>query len=155
LAEVQLTWLVRFSVVPSLKSPVQEDWSVNLRTESIGLWSDGDKCRTLHNFEFRRTVVAPGSLAISRPSVLGDELLMMCATFSLEEVQSTSDVTFSMVPSEKMAAAIICSVSPPGRVGLEGVTISEVRAGDVTVRFVEPGTPWKVAMIEVLPTWVP
>jgi hypothetical protein len=26
---------------------------------------------------------------------LGDELLMMCATFSFEEVQSTSDVTFS------------------------------------------------------------
>ena len=52
-------------------------------------------------------VVTPGLLGINRPLALGDELLMMCATFAFEEVQSTSDVTSSVLPSEKTAIAII------------------------------------------------
>ena len=86
-------------------------------------------------------VVASGFLvgvAKSSPLLFGDSLLMMCAAFVLEEVQSTCDVTFCVVPSEKTAVATICICVPPAIVGLAGVTVSAVRAGEVTVAVVEP-----------------
>ena len=61
----------------------------------------------------------------------------MCATFLFEDFQATCFVRFWAVPSEKTAVAIICSVAPAATVGLAGVTISEVRVGEVTVTFVE------------------
>jgi hypothetical protein len=63
-------------------------------------------------------LVAPGCLGSNRPLVTVDELLRMCATVSFDEVQSTCDVTFWIVPSEKKTVAVICSVVPLAKLGL-------------------------------------
>ncbi len=69
-------------------------------------------------------------------------------------VQVQLDVTFWVEPSLKVAVTVSCLVELTGTNGLDGVICKPLvlRAGVVTVRFVLPIIPLRVALITVVPT---
>jgi hypothetical protein len=77
--------------------------------------------------------------------------LLIVATPGTEEAQVTVDVNACVVPSVKIPVATNCKVVPSAIVAIDGVTMSAASGAVVTVRVVVPVTPWKVALIVVVP----
>ena len=108
--------------------------------------------------------VVPTLCGFNRPLVLGDELLMMCATVSFEEVQLQLLVTFCTEPSENTAVAtngnsftvVDTEIGGIGVVvGKTVETISPVNVALVTVTVVEADNPFCVAVMVVVPVIKP
>lgn len=72
------------------------------------------------------------------PAVLANPVLLIVATFTLEDVQVTWVVRFSLVPSLKLPMAVNCWELPRARLASLGVTVMEVRAALVTVNDAVP-----------------
>ena len=64
------------------------------------------------------------------------------ATDSVPEVQMASPVSSTVVWSDSVPVATNCSLVPVAMVGLAGVTSIDTSTGAVTVKEVEPVTPW-------------
>ena len=90
-------------------------------------------------------VAVPATAAVAKP------LLLTVATDVLDEVQMTSVVISWVVPSEYKPEAANCWVTPPGMLGLAGVTDMEDRVAEVTVRVACPEVAPEVAVMIAVP----
>jgi ABC-type proline/glycine betaine transport system permease subunit len=75
-------------------------------------------------------VTVPPATAVARP------LLSILATNVLDELQTTRPFISWLVPSEYSPKAVNCWVNPTWILGLTGVTNTEDRVAEVTVRVV-------------------
>ena len=140
--EAQVTWLVKFSVVPLDNVPVAVNCSVSptARLVLAGVtaidWSAA--AVTVRPVEplmlpsVAEIVTGPGDTAEARP------VLLIVAHVVSEEAQVTELVKFSVVPLDNVPVAVNCSVSPTARLVLTGVTAIDWSAAAVTVRLVVP-----------------
>jgi len=69
-------------------------------------------------------IVVPAATDVAKP--FEPVTLLTSATCVSDEVQSTADDQFNVVPSENLAVAINCSVVPVAMVALTGVTVIEL-----------------------------
>jgi hypothetical protein len=90
-------------------------------------------------------VAVPATADVAKP------LLLTVATDVLDEVQMTSVVISWAVPSEYKPEAANCWVTPPGMLKLAGVTETEDRVAEVTVRVVLPRMVPEAAVMVVFP----
>ncbi len=90
-------------------------------------------------------VTVPGAIAVTRP------VLLIVATDGSDELQVTCSVTSKQVPSSYVAAAISCSFTPTGMLGISGVTDTKDKVAGFTVRVVAADTYPEVTVITVLP----
>ena len=151
--EVQLTWLVRFSVVSLDRVPVAVNCSVSpvVRLVLAGVtaidWRVGG-ATTVRPVEpvmpsnTAEIVTGPGETAVASPAVL------IVAQVVSEEAQVTWLVRFSVVSLDRVPVAVNCSVFPVVRLVLAGVTAIDWRVGGATtVRPVELVMPSNAAEI--------
>ena len=140
--EAQVTWLVKFSVVPSDNVPVAVNCSV-FPTDKLVLagvtaidWSAAAVAVRLvvplMLPSVAEIVTGPGDTDVARPA------LLIVAHVVSEEAQVTWLVKFSVVPLDNVPVAVNCSVSPAGRLVFAGVTAIDARVAAVTVRLVVP-----------------
>jgi hypothetical protein len=90
-------------------------------------------------------VVEPTLLEVSNP------LEVMLATLVDDEDHLATLVTFCELPSEKVAVAVNCWLTPNGCAGFSGVTEIEAAVAELTVRPVEPLTVPIIATMFALP----
>ena len=155
LDEVQKTCLVRSWLVPSEYMPD----AVNCRvapTGTLGLAGVTDMEDRIAEVTVR--VVLPGivpemavMVAVPATAAVAKPLRLTVATGVLDEIQMTSVVISWVVPSEYKPEAANCRVTPPGMLGLAGVTNIEDRVADVAVRVVLPRIVPEVAVIVAVP----
>jgi hypothetical protein len=69
-------------------------------------------------------MVVPAVTDVAKP--FEPVMLLTIATSVFDEVQSTADDQFNVVPSVNLAMAINCSVVPVAKVALAGVTVIEL-----------------------------
>jgi len=81
-------------------------------------------------------VVVPVETEVASP--LEPAALLMVATVVDDELQITDVVTFCVVLSEKVPAAVNCCVVPGAILGLAGMTAIDTSVADVTVNMVVP-----------------
>ena len=94
------------------------------------------------------TEVLPTYSPLTSPSL--PDTLLTCAIELLAEVQLTSVVQSSLVPSLKLQVALSCTVVPLAN-GWVGVSAIEVKLGAVTVTSVGPPTLPNVAVSVATP----
>jgi hypothetical protein len=154
--EVQVTLLLRFSVMPLAYVPVAANcWVVPSETEAgegviVIDWSWSCMVRVvdaLNPLRLAEIVVSPVPVLTASPGV---EVLMV-ATVAAEELQVTLAVALLDVPSLYIAVAENCSLFPMITDGLIGLISIAVRTALVTVRLAVPLTVPKVAVIVVWP----
>ncbi len=159
LEELQLTSLVRFRMVPSLKTPV----AVNAFTPPSGILGIAGVIASETKVAFVTVrvvepvtepevavmVVVPGAIAEARPACG-----VMVATFGSEDAQLT-ELRRCVLPLLKEPKAVNCCVVISGMEGIAGETSTALRDTDDTVRVVEPLTDSKVAVIVVFPKLKP
>ena len=87
----------------------------------------------------------PAATAVARP------LLLTVTTDVFEEVQVTCAVISRLMPSEYVPVAVNCWVTPTGILGLTGVTDTEDRVAEVTVRVLFPEINPEAAVMVVVP----
>ena len=87
----------------------------------------------------------PAATAVARP------LLLTVTTDVFEEVQVTCVVISRLMPSEYVPVAVNCWVTPTGILGLTGVTDTEDRVAEVTVRVLFPEINPEAAVMVVVP----
>jgi len=90
-------------------------------------------------------VAMPPATAVARP------LRSILATNVLDELQVTCAVVSWLVPSEYTPEAVNCWVNPTWILGLTGVTNTEDRVAEVTVRVVLPEIAPEVAVMVAVP----
>src|SRR6202008_1481645 len=77
---------------------------------------------------------------------------LMVATAGFDDDQLTAEVRFCVEPSENLAVATNCSVSPLARLAIEGVTWIDTRVAALTIRLtLGEVIPLRVALMPVLP----
>ncbi len=155
LDELQVTDVVISWAVPSKNVPV----AVNCReapTDTIGL--AGVTVMEVRGEEITVTVVLPRILpevavmvAVPPATAVARPVLVTVATDKLDELQVTEEVITLVVPSENVPVAVNCWVPPRDMVGLAGVTATEDRVAEVTVRAVLPEIVPEVALMVELP----
>ena len=91
------------------------------------------------------TVVIPERVLVATP------VGVTIATFALEDVQVTDDVTSLVVPSLNSARAVNCVKPPCSRFVAAGDTRSEVAVALVTVKVAVPSCPPKSAVMVAVP----
>lgn len=96
-------------------------------------------------------VVEPLPTPVASP--FDPSVLLIVATVEGEELHLTEVVKSRVLLSEYVPVALNCSVAPFVIVGFAGVTLSEVRVGDVddTVSIVDPEIPFRAAWIVAFP----
>jgi len=90
-------------------------------------------------------VAVPPATAVARP------LLLTVATSVFDELQVTCAVVSWLVPSEYSPKAVNCWVNPTWILRLTGVTNTEDRVTEVTVRVVLPEIAPEVAVMVAVP----
>jgi len=158
-AELQVTWEVRFWVVPSLYVPIAVNCSVSpsgtvelvgvtaMDTSVAAVTVSGAEPDTLPKIAL--TVVEPCPAAVANP--FDPAALLMVATAVEDEAHATCEVRFCVEPSLYVPIAVNCSVSPFGSVELLGVTAIDTRAAAVTASGAEPETLPSAALTVVEP----
>src|SRR5262249_25500177 len=156
----QVTWLVRSSVVLSVKVPVAVNCSVSpLGTDGFAgvtameTSAAGVTVSTVEPLIFPIVAVilnVPIDAAVARPAALIGAVA--CGgEFCGREVQVTWSLTSSVEPSVNVPVAVNAWVSPFGTLGLLGDTAIETSAAGLTVRTVEPEMPLNVALMLEVP----
>lgn len=79
-------------------------------------------------------------------SVVANPVVLMLATFRLEEVQVARQLRSCWVLSLKLPVAVNCCVAPTSRDALAGATVMLLRTAGLTVRVAELVTALKVAV---------
>jgi hypothetical protein len=92
-------------------------------------------------------VMVAGPVACEMPNPVDETV----ATADADELQTTVEVRFCVLPSEYVPVAANCCVVPKGIVLFAGVTAIDSRARGVTARAVPPLTVPLTALIVVLP----
>ena len=159
LDEVQVAWAVISWVVPSENVAVAVNCWVDAtdKTGLAGVTAMADKFAELTVRvvlpdtvpEVAVMVVVPVAMAVARP------LLLTVATDVLDELQMTWAVISWVVPSENVPVAVNCWVAPPAMLGSVGVTATEDRVPEVTVRVVLPEIVPEVAVMVAVPAAMP
>lgn len=85
------------------------------------------------------------------PALVATPCLPITATLAFKEVQFTCFVRSCMVLSLKLPVAVNDADAPKTMEEFAGVTAIEMRVAFVTVKFAEPKTEPKMAMIVVVP----
>jgi len=155
LDEVQKTCLVRSWLVPSEYMPDAVNcWMAP--TGTLGLAGVTDMEDRIAEVTVR--VVLPGMVpemavmvAVPATAAVAKPLRLTVATGVLDEIQMTSVVISWVVPSEYNPEAANCRVTPPGMLGLAGVTDIEDRVAEVTVRVAFPEVAPEAAVMVVIP----
>jgi hypothetical protein len=171
--DVQLTSVVRSSVLPSLKSPVAVSCPV-VPLAIVAVGTGGVVVTVIESRVAAMTVTGaepdtplrvalietfPTATPNTSPG-LGSPVLSTVAVPSADDVQLTSVVRSWVLPSLKSPVAVSCTAVPLAIEGLGkpvsvAVTIIEVRVAAVTVTAVEPDTPLSSAAIDAFPTLTP
>lgn len=94
-------------------------------------------------------VVVPAATAVTVPMEL--EALLTVAADGFDEVQTTTDVRFCVVLSEKVPVAVNCCAAPAVMSALAGVTVMDASEDELTVTVVEPEILPKVAVMDAVP----
>ena len=153
--EVQKTCLVMSWLVPSEYMPDAVNcWMAP--TGTLGLAGVTDMEDRIAEVTVR--VVLPGivpemavMVAVPATAAVAKPLRLTVATGVLDEIQMTSVVISWVVPSEYKPEAANCRVTPPGMLGLAGVTDMEDRVAEVTVRVAFPEVAPEAAVMVVIP----
>ena len=95
----------------------------------------------------------PTPRPVTRPLLSAAALTWAVA--ALVEVQLTSLVRSSVVPSLKLPVALSWTEVPLAIDACGGVMVMAVRTAEVTVMTVDPSMPFKVAATDVVPTPTP
>jgi hypothetical protein len=153
--DVQLTCVVRFAVLPSLKVPVAVSCTVVpfAIEEVVGVTAIEDTVAavtlTVVDPEIEPCVAVTSVLPIFTP--VAKPLGLTVATVVTVATQPTELVRSFVLPSEKVPVAFSCDVVPLGIEGRAGVTLIETNVAAVTLTVAEPLIAPSVATIEVLP----
>jgi hypothetical protein len=156
--EVQVTELVRFSVLLSLYVPVAVNCSVppfaidgfaGVTAIDTKIAVTVRPVEPLIDPEVACIVVLPVFTPVARP------VAPIVATAVFVEVQLTELVRFCVLLSLYVPVAANCCVAPFTIDGFAGVTAMETNTGGVTVKPVEPLIDPEVACIVVLPVPTP
>ncbi len=159
LAELQVTCVVRFCVVPSVYVPAAVNCLVVPLT-MLGLTGviamDTSVAAVTVRVVDPETlpdaaviVVEPGATDVASP--WEPAALLTAATAVLDELHATEVVRFCVVPSVYVPVAVNCLVVPLATDGLAGVTATDTSVAGVTVRVVIPDIPPDAADIVVDP----
>lgn len=153
-ATPQLTWLVRFCVLPSVNVPIAVNGcELPSATDGVGGVTAMETSATaltvrLVDPEIDPTVavivVAPVVTGIARPALT--VAIALC-----DDVQVALAVRFCIVPSVNVPVAVNCCVVPSGTEALSGVTEIATNFAAVTVSTVLPDTVLFVAEIVLCP----
>jgi hypothetical protein len=160
--DTQLTDVVKFCVLPSVKVPVAENCltvPMKLLAEMGVTAIDTNSAGVIINvavFEaipekLAVIVVVPSATDVANP--FEPDVLLMVATPIFDEPQVTDDVMSCVVWSVKVPVAINCWVSPRAMLWFTGVTAIDTKTAGVTVSVAEGEvTPENSAVISVEPT---
>ena len=162
LDDVQVTWVVRLCVVPSLKLPVAVNcWElpramlallgvivIEVRVPLVTVNDAVPTCPA----NSAVMVAAPGAIPVADPLVPAASLTL--ATDAGDEVHNTEFVRFWVLPSANVPIAPNCARVCCATVALAGVICTDVSGDDSTTRAAVPLTePCCAVMVAVPADW--
>jgi len=159
LDDAQLTWVVRFSVLPSLKLPVAvncwEPPSATLGSLGAIVMEVSSALVTVNDAVPTRPansaviVASPGAIPLANPLLPAVSLTV--ATDSGDDVHVTEFVRFSVLPSANVPMALNCTPVCSATTALAGVTCTDVSADDSTTTLPVPLTEPNCAVMVAVP----
>jgi hypothetical protein len=158
-ADAQVTVLVKFCVLLSLKVPVAVNCCVRpLATEGLAGVTAIDCRVAVVTVNVVEPKIAPDvALIVEVPTAKPEAKppAVIVAVAGVAELQVTLPVRFCVLLSLNVPVAVNCCVRPLATDGFAGVTAMDCRVAAATVRVVEPETTPDVAVIVEVPTATP
>jgi len=158
--DVHVVVLVRSSVLPSVKVPVEANcWLVPKAIDGVAgvIVNETSAAEVtvavvepVTDPEVAVTLAVPSAILLATPGVGAPVLIVRMAGVSV--LQSTVVVMSCVLPSVYVPVAVNAWVVPKGSVGIAGVTAIDTNTAGLIVKLVDPVIPFEVALTPVLPT---
>jgi len=153
--ELQVAWVVRSRVLPSLKVPTAENCSlvVSAIVTLPGVIAIEARSAAFTLAEALPLIVPEAAVMVTVPRfrAVTRPLTVIEATLVFDELQVTMPVTSCVLPSENVPVAVNCCKVPSGRDAFAGVTAIDVKVALVTVSTALDETLPEVAVMFATP----